>query len=152
MVAVVVGNTRRDLVEAAYTLGVSDRTLVTRVLLPNAAPIAPAELVASAEAYARLGGYPIQYQWALLAGVNDGPDPARRLADVSRRMRSNVNLICYNPVECLPYERPTDEASQRFLAVLRERGINAHLRRSRGRDIDGACGQLRRRDRATPYL
>ena len=118
-----------------------------RRLVPWARKITIDELVGAAAYYFEKTGREITIEYVLLAGVNDGPDPARRLADVSRRMRSNVNLIGYNPVEGLPYERPTNEASQRFLAVLRDGGVNAHLRRSRGQDIDGACGQLRRRER-----
>jgi 23S rRNA (adenine2503-C2)-methyltransferase len=53
-------------------------------------------------------------------------------------------LIRYNPVAGLGYERPKSFASQKFLQRLRERGVNAHLRKSRGMDIDAACGQLRR--------
>ena len=84
-------------------------------------------------------------EYILLGHVNDRPKHADELAAVCRRMRCNVNLIRYNPVAGLGYERPTAEDSQRFLHRLRDRGINAHLRRSRGIDIDAACGQLRRR-------
>jgi 23S rRNA (adenine2503-C2)-methyltransferase len=60
-------------------------------------------------------------------------------------MRSNVNLISYNPVGGLPYQRPADDIVNRFVQVLRGHGVNVHLRRGRGLDIDAACGQLRRR-------
>jgi 23S rRNA (adenine2503-C2)-methyltransferase len=56
-----------------------------------------------------------------------------------------VNLIRYNEVESLPYKRPTSEDVVRFQEVLREAGVNAHVRKSRGRDIDAACGQLKQR-------
>jgi 23S rRNA (adenine2503-C2)-methyltransferase len=55
-----------------------------------------------------------------------------------------VNLLRYNPVPGLPYRRPTAEAAYEFQRYLRERGVNAHVRTSRGRDVDAACGQLRR--------
>ena len=57
----------------------------------------------------------------------------------------SINLIQYNPVESLPYQRPTDKAAHAFLHALRDCGVNTHLRQSRGLDIEGACGQLRRR-------
>jgi 23S rRNA (adenine2503-C2)-methyltransferase len=56
-----------------------------------------------------------------------------------------VNLIRYNEVEGLPFERPRSEAVMNFQNALRQQGVNAHVRKSRGRDIDAACGQLRRR-------
>jgi len=59
-------------------------------------------------------------------------------------------LIRYNPVPGLPFERPTSYSAHRFLERLRERGVNAHIRRSRGLDIEAACGQLRRRAMADP--
>jgi len=60
-------------------------------------------------------------------------------------MRANVNLIRYNEVEGLPYQRPKADDVMAFQNVLRASGVNAHVRKSRGRDIDAACGQLRRK-------
>ena len=80
-----------------------------------------------------------------LGGVNDTPQHARDLCAIAKRMRSHVNLLLYNRVDGLEFQRPVDTDVQRFLAVLRERGVNAHLRKSRGLDVDAACGQLRRR-------
>ena len=59
-------------------------------------------------------------------------------------MRANVNLIRYNEVAGLPYGRPSEDVVT-FQAILRHNGVNAHVRKSRGRDIDAACGQLRRK-------
>ncbi|NOT02209.1 MAG: 23S rRNA (adenine(2503)-C(2))-methyltransferase RlmN [Phycisphaerales bacterium] len=114
-------------------------------LIPWAASITIDSLVEAANYYFDRTGREITLEYVLLAGVNDLPEQARQLATVARRMRSNINLIRYNPVDGLPYERPSAEASTRFQQILRDRGLNVHLRRSRGRDIDGACGQLRRR-------
>ena len=61
-------------------------------------------------------------------------------------MRANVNLIRYNEVEGLPYQRPENKAVMAFQETVRKAGVNAHVRKSRGRDIDAACGQLRRRE------
>jgi len=68
---------------------------------------------------------------------------ARELAVITKRLRANVNLICYNEVEGLPFSRPGDGDVHRFHYTLRRAGINAHIRASRGRDIAAACGQLR---------
>ncbi len=59
-----------------------------------------------------------------------------------------MNLIRYNEVEGLPFVRPRADAVMRFQSILRQAGVNAHVRKSRGRDIDAACGQLRRRESA----
>lgn len=118
-----------------------------REIIPWAGRSPIADLVAAAAYYFERTGREVTLEYVLLGGLNDAPHHARELARVSRQMRSNVNLIRYNPVPGLGFHRPTPEASQAFLAALRERGVNAHLRRSRGLDIEGACGQLRRRER-----
>ncbi len=89
-------------------------------------------------------GREITLEYILLGGINDTPEHARQLAAVAKRIRGNVNLITYNPVEDLPYRRPDDTAVSRFVDVLTGRGVNTHVRRSRGLDITAACGQLRR--------
>jgi 23S rRNA (adenine2503-C2)-methyltransferase len=75
--------------------------------------------------------------------VNDRPEHARQLAALARRLRANVNLIRFNEVRGLPFDRPTTTDVQAFQRVLRSRRVNAHIRASRGRDIAAACGQLR---------
>ena len=115
-----------------------------RKLIPWAESVTLDTLVAAARDYFDATGREVTLEYVLLGGVNDQPKHARRLAALSKRIRSNVNLIPYNPVPSLPYARPSDEAQRAFLELLRERGVNAHLRRSRGLDIDAACGQLRR--------
>lgn len=119
---------------------------VRRRIIPWAQNISLNELVEAGRYYFDLTGREITIEYILLAGVNDQPQHATELAGITRRMRSNVNLIQYNPVEGLPFDRPTSDAAHDFLHRLRDLGVNAHLRRSRGLDIDGACGQLRRRE------
>ena len=70
-------------------------------------------------------------------------DQIRPLADLAKRLNAKVNLIPYNKVEGLPWERPDDAAQERFAEALTGRGITATLRREKGHDIDAACGQLR---------
>lgn len=114
-------------------------------LIPWAKGITISQLTDAARYYFDRTGREVTLEYVLLAGVNDRLEHAGQLADVARRMRCNVNLIQFNSVEGLPYARPADEVAHAFLHHLRARGINAHLRPSRGMDIDGACGQLRRR-------
>ncbi len=96
------------------------------------------------QAAARMGGRRdrITFEYVLLAGVNDSPDDARRLAALVRDLRVKVNLIPLNPAEGIPYERPSDERIDAFGRALAGRGVTVMVRRSRGRDIRAACGQL----------
>ena len=114
-------------------------------IIPWAQRVSIESLIDACRYYFDRSGREVTLEYILLGGLNDGEPHARQLASVSHQMRSNVNLIAYNPVAGLPYRRPADDTIQRFLAALRERGVNAHLRMSRGLDIDAACGQLRRR-------
>ena len=114
-------------------------------LIPWAERVTIDSLVEAGRHYFDRTGREITLEYILLGGLNDAPEHARAVATLSRRLRSNVNLIAYNPVAGLPYRRPDDASVTRFLELLQERGITAHVRRSRGLDIDGACGQLRRR-------
>jgi 23S rRNA (adenine2503-C2)-methyltransferase len=84
----------------------------------------------------------ITFEYVLLAGVNDSPDDARRLARLLADVRSKVNLIPLNAAAGIPFERPSDHAVDRFAKILAERGVTVSVRKSRGRDIRAACGQL----------
>jgi 23S rRNA (adenine2503-C2)-methyltransferase len=114
-------------------------------LIPWARGVTIEELTEAARYYFEKTGREVTLEYVLLGGVNDTLSHAIQVAALCSNMRANVNLIRYNPVPDLPYERPTSESAQSFLEALRARGVNAHLRRSRGLEIDGACGQLRRR-------
>ena len=102
------------------------------------------ELLEACEYYFRRSGREITLEYVLLDGVNDQPDHARSLALIAKRLRANVNLLRYNPVPGLSYARPSAATTFEFQKRLRQRGVNVHVRTSRGRDIDAACGQLRR--------
>jgi 23S rRNA (adenine2503-C2)-methyltransferase len=80
----------------------------------------------------------------LLGGVNDEPEHARKLAARLRHRTALLNVIPYNAVSGLPYRTPSHKGQERFLAILRDAGINVQVRERKGDKIDAACGQLRR--------
>jgi len=84
----------------------------------------------------------ITFEYVLLAGVNDSQDDARKLARLLSGVRSKVNLIPLNAAAGIQFERPSDEAVNRFAKRLSDAGITVSVRKSRGRDIRAACGQL----------
>ena len=84
----------------------------------------------------------ITFEYVLLDGVNDTPEDARRLARLLAGIKSKVNLIPLNPAPGIPYGRPSDERVNRFAQLLADRHITVSVRKSRGRDIRAACGQL----------
>ena len=84
----------------------------------------------------------ITFEYVMLAGVNDRPEDARRLATLLAGVKSKVNLIPLNAAAGIPFERPSDEAVSRFAEILAERHLTVSVRKSRGRDIRAACGQL----------
>jgi 23S rRNA (adenine2503-C2)-methyltransferase len=84
----------------------------------------------------------ITFEYVLLAGVNDSLEDARRLAKLLAGVKSKVNLIPLNAAAGIPFERPADAAVDRFAKILAERDVMVSVRKSRGRDIRAACGQL----------
>jgi 23S rRNA (adenine2503-C2)-methyltransferase len=121
------------------------RADLRETLLPRAPRITPDDLVAQAQAYARITGYPVQYQWTLIDGVNDGLDEVEGIARLLAGQYAVMNLIPYNAVEGLAYARPSNERAITMVRMLRERGVLATLRQSAGQDVDAGCGQLRAR-------
>lgn len=100
-------------------------------------------LLSACDSFVRAKNKQIFFEYILLAGINDDPAQARLLAQHARRLRAKVNLIPYNRVEGLPYERPSESAIRKFCQTLLQAGIRATVRREKGHDIDAACGQLR---------
>jgi 23S rRNA (adenine2503-C2)-methyltransferase len=84
----------------------------------------------------------ITFEYVLLAGVNDSPEDARRLARLLAPVKSKVNVIPLNPAAGIPFERPSDVAISRFVGVLADHHLTVSVRKSRGQDIRAACGQL----------
>ena len=130
----------------ALSLHTTDPELRAR-LLPKAPRLDPAELVELGERYARATTYPIQYQWTLLAGVNDGDGELDRIATLLKGKYAVMNFIPYNTVDGLDYQRPTWERAAAMARYLQQRGVLTKLRRSAGQDVEGGCGQLRARSR-----
>ncbi len=114
-----------------------------RQLIPWAENVSIEQLIEAGIYFFEKTRREITLEYILLGGVNDQVFHARELAVITKRLRANVNLICYNEVEGLPFERPGDGDVHRFHYTLRRAGVNAHIRASRGRDIAAACGQLR---------
>ncbi len=115
-------------------------------LLPRAPRFDPQELVEAGERYARATGYPIQYQWTLMEGVNDTPEEIDGIERLLKGKYALMNMIPFNSVPGLPYQRPSWERAAEIARTLHRRGILTKLRQSAGQDVDGGCGQLRARD------
>lgn len=128
----------------ALSLHTTDATLRRR-LLPQAPDIAIEELVALGETYARQTGHPIQYQWTLLAGINDTQAEMDRLLPLLRGKYAVLNLIPYNSLEQDQYQRPEGARIISMVRYLHSRGLLTKVRDSAGQDIEGGCGQLRAR-------
>ena len=101
------------------------------------------ELTAALEYYQGQKDRMITFEYILIAGVNDAIEQTQPLGMLARHLRAKVNLIPYNSVEGLQWQRPSDEVCEDFLDALEKQRIPATLRREKGHDIDAACGQLR---------
>lgn len=101
------------------------------------------ELTSACEYYLQKNGRLTTFEYILIAGINDGLDQVRPLASLAKRLNAKVNLIPYNRVEGLPWERPPETVQEAFYTALNKAGVAVTLRREKGHDIDAACGQLR---------
>ena len=117
-------------------------------LLPKAPRIDPAELVALADAYGRATGYPVQYQWTLLEGVNDGDAELAALTELLRGRHAVMNFIPYNETDGGGFRRTPRARAEAMTLHLYRNGILAKLRQSAAEEVAGACGQLRARELA----
>ncbi len=103
------------------------------------------DVLAAADDYASSTGRRVSYEYVMLAGINDAPVQAHALSGLLRGRLAHVNLIPYNRIAGLPFERPPDERVENFRIILVQRGVDATIRRSRGTRIAAGCGQLRAR-------
>jgi 23S rRNA (adenine2503-C2)-methyltransferase len=111
-------------------------------LVPINAKYGVADVVAAAKRFPLKRRARITFEYVLLAGVNDSPQDARRLAKLLAGVKSKVNLIPLNAAAGIPFERPSDQTIDAFARILSEHGVTVSVRKSRGRDIRAACGQL----------
>lgn len=101
-----------------------------------------ARLLAACRAYPLPPHRRLTFEYVLLAGENDSEQDAKRLTKLLNGIRCKINLIPFNPFPGNPYHRPADSDVLRFQTVLRKAGFDALIRKSKGRDVLGACGQL----------
>lgn len=103
------------------------------------------EVLNACREYVNKTGRRVSFEYTLINGVNDSNECAEELASRLKGMLCHVNLIPVNDVKERGNVRSTDEAINRFLSILKKRGINATIRRTLGSDINASCGQLRRK-------
>ena len=84
------------------------------------------------------------FEYSLVAGENDSKEDAKRLADLLKGMSCHVNLIPVNPIKERSFKRADENSIQKFKQMLEKNTINVTIRRGMGKDIDAACGQLRK--------
>jgi 23S rRNA (adenine2503-C2)-methyltransferase len=133
-------------VHLALSLHAADDLTRAR-LVPMNRRYGVAEIVAAARRFHECTGRIVTVEYCLLAGVNDSNTQAHLLAALLAGFRAHVNLIPYNPIGAgltgVAYARPADERVTHFLGILRNAGVVAHVRETRGDDVAAACGQLR---------
>jgi 23S rRNA (adenine2503-C2)-methyltransferase len=132
----------------AVSLHAPDDALRNRIVPTNDKVGIDAILAAADDFYATTGRQ-VTYEYVLLGGLNDSGREAKRLAELLRGRQAHVNLIPFNAVEGLTYRRPAPESVDRFVATLRQAGVSVKVRKTKGGEIDAACGQLRRRVEAS---
>lgn len=116
-----------------------------RELMPVANKYELSSVIDACKTYVELTGRRITFEYSLVAGVNDSGEDARELAGLIKGINCHVNLIPVNPIKERNFSRPEGSAVQRFKNKLEKYGINVTIRREMGQDIDGACGQLRKK-------
>lgn len=128
----------------AVSLHAPDDELRNRLVPMNAKAGGIAAILAAADDYFEATGRRVTFEYVLLAGVNDAPEQAHRLAARLKGRPALINVIPYNPVAGLPYRTPPAAAVHRFVEVLEQGGLAVKIRHRKGDRIDAACGQLRR--------
>jgi len=133
-------------VHLALSLHAPDDQTRSRIV-PTGRKFSVAEIVAAAKSFQERTGRVVNIEYCLLEGVNDSNEQANALADLMEGFRAHVNLIPYNPIgpglSGTSYRTPPPAKISAFGAILRARGVVAHIRRTRGDDVSAACGQLR---------
>ena len=125
----------------AFSLHAPNDTL-RQSIVPLAQAMKVEEIRNAAERHLNETGREVTLEYVLLKDINDGIKEAEQLKNLLRHSQVSVNLIPYNPVPDLPYERPSDKAIDDFASILELAGIHVSVRRKKGSDINAACGQL----------
>lgn len=112
-------------------------------IMPKAASWQLDDFIAALDAYPIKTREIITLEYMLMGGVNDSQTDARALGQIAKKLKAKLNLIVYNPVPGLPYHAPNEESVAAFQKTLWDMGLTAILRKSKGQDIDAACGQLK---------
>lgn len=116
---------------------------IRKAIMPRAARWPLGDMVRALEGYPLKNRERMTFEYLMLGGVNDSQEHARELAALMSRIKGKVNLILYNAAKGAPYKTPTPEAVLAFEKILWAKGLTAVVRKSKGADIDAACGQLR---------
>jgi 23S rRNA (adenine2503-C2)-methyltransferase len=111
-------------------------------LIPLAKKYPLADILDALKNYVKITDQIVTFEYLMLHNVNDSLDDARELVRICSAIKSKVNMIPYNKVEGLVYMPSAEDRIQAFYEILRNRHINVRIRKSRGQDIDAACGQL----------
>ena len=114
-------------------------------LMPIANKYELSDVIDACRYYFNETGRQLTFEYSLVAGVNDTTEDAQELSELLKGLNAIVNLIPVNPIKERDFAAPTRENALAFKNKLEKSGINVTIRREMGRDIDGACGQLRRR-------
>jgi 23S rRNA (adenine2503-C2)-methyltransferase len=129
-------------VTLAVSLHASNQAL-RQQLIPSARQYPLSDLLQECRDYVQITGRRVTFEYILLSGLNDSPEQAEELANQLRGFQSHVNLIPYNPISEVDYQRPDPRRVQSFVKTLQKRKIAVSVRYSRGLEADAACGQLR---------
>jgi 23S rRNA (adenine2503-C2)-methyltransferase len=119
-----------------------DETRKTLMPIANKYPLS--EILPACQEYYEKTGRRLTFEYSLVQGVNDNIDEAKRLTALIKDQHGHVNLIPVNPIKERDYKQSNREAIENFKNYLEKHGINVTIRREMGRDIGGACGQLRK--------
>ena len=117
---------------------------IRRNLMPIAKTYSIEDILSACSYYFEKTGRRVSYEYSLVRGVNDNKEEAKRLIELLKYMKGHINLIPVNPIEERDYKESSKKAIYEFKNELERNGLNVTIRREMGRDIDGACGQLRR--------
>ncbi len=116
-----------------------------KALMPIANKYSIAELMDACSYYFRTTGRRLTFEYSLISGQNDSEEDARNVLKLARKVSAHVNLIPVNPVTETGFRSSDPRSVSSFKEILEKGGVNSTVRREMGRDIDGACGQLRKR-------